>query len=195
VYLPQRQVPSAYVWVIAKTTVPPSYVVAASRRELQSLDPALFVSYVAPLEGVIAFDAELVDVEPSIWQERRAVSDLRGERVTACSRGSLRRGYQSVRRRTREIGVRMAGGATAAQIWRWVLRQGMGPVAVGLVAGLVASLGMNRLLRSQLTGIEFYDPLTMFVAPVVLAIVGLLACRVPAQRAVRVDPVVALRRE
>jgi putative ABC transport system permease protein len=66
---------------------------------------------------------------------------------------------------------------------------------VGLVVGLGVSLGVNRVLRSQLIGVEFYDPVTMVVAPAVLVIVGVLACRVPARRAMKVDPVVALRRE
>ena len=101
----------------------------------------------------------------------------------------------SVGRRTREIGVRMAVGATAEQIWRWVLRQGIGPVAVGLALGLAVSLGVNRALQSQLIGVEFYDPVTMAVASMVLVTVGLLACRVPARRAMKVDPAVALRRE
>jgi putative ABC transport system permease protein len=91
--------------------------------------------------------------------------------------------------------VRMAIGATGTQIWRWVLRQGMVPLAVGLAVGLAASLAVNWLLRTQLIGVEFWDPLTAVGAPAVLTLVGLLACRIPARRAMGVEPAVALRRE
>jgi hypothetical protein len=67
-------------------------------------------------------------------------------------------------------------------------------VAVGLVVGLAVSLGVNGLLRSELIGVEPYDPLTMAAASAVLVIVAVLACRVPARRALGVDPAVALRR-
>jgi predicted permease len=196
VYLPQRQSPTPFFWTLAKTTVPPNAVVAAARREIQSLDPDLYLSDVAPLEQMIAFNAELMDVAHQHLGRNAVLFPIfAASALLLAAVGLFAVVADSVGRRTREIGVRMAVGATAGQIWRWVLRQGMGPVAVGLMVGLAVSLGVNRVLRSQLIGVEFYDPVTMVVAPVVLVIVGVLACRVPARRAMKVDPVVALRRE
>ena len=166
------------------------------RREIQSLDSDVYVSDVAPLEEVLAFNAEFMDVAHQHLGRNAVLFPIfAASALLLAAVGLFAVLADSMGRRTREIGVRMAVGATAGQIWRWVLRQGMGPVAVGLVLGLAVSLGVNRVLRSQLIGVEFYDPVTMLVAPVVLVIVGLLACRVPARRAMKVDPVVALRRE
>ncbi len=194
VYLPQRHTPGSYLWALAKTTVAPSAVAAAARRELQSLDSDLYVTSVESLEQAIAFNAELMDVAHQHLGRNAVLFPIfAGCALLLAAVGLYAMVAHSVGRRTREIGVRMAVGATAAQIWRWALRQGMTPVAVGLVLGLAASLGVNRVLQSQLIGVEFYDPATLAAAPIVLVVVALLACRVPARRAMRVDPVVALR--
>ncbi len=196
VYLPQRQSPTPSFWMLAKTTVPPAAVVLAVQREIQTLDRDIYVVQVAPLEQHIAFNAEFMDVSHQHLGRNAVLFPIfAASALLLAAVGLFAVVADSVGRRTREIGVRMAVGATAGQIWLWVLRQGMGPVAVGLVAGLAVSLAVNRLLRAQLIGVDFYDPVTMLVAPVVLVVVGLLACRVPAQRAMAVDPVVALRRE
>ena len=76
-----------------------------------------------------------------------------------------------------------------------VLRGGMAPVALGLVVGLAASFGVNRVLQSQLVGVSPYDPLTLTLAPLILIAVALLGCLLPLRRAVRVDPVVALKHD
>jgi putative ABC transport system permease protein len=89
----------------------------------------------------------------------------------------------------------MAIGAATHDIARMIVREGMRPVAFGLLAGLVVSAGANRLLQSQLVGVSPYDPLTMAVGPLVLIVVALIGCQIPARRAMRVDPVVALRHE
>jgi ABC-type antimicrobial peptide transport system permease subunit len=100
---------------------------------------------------------------------------------------------RSVGRRKREIGIRMAIGATRRNIWRLVLREEMVSVALGLAAGLLGSLAVNRVLQSQLVGISPYDPLTLIATPILLVLVALLACQLPARHAMRVDPAVALR--
>jgi ABC-type antimicrobial peptide transport system permease subunit len=102
---------------------------------------------------------------------------------------------QSVSRRTREIGVRIAIGAAAADVRRMELRDWMSPVAAGLMIGIAAGLGVNRVLQSQLVGVTPYDPLTMIAAPVLLALVAWGACAIPARRAVSIDPAVALRHD
>ena len=101
----------------------------------------------------------------------------------------------SVSRATQEIGIRMALGGTSRDIRFLVLRQGMLPVVMGLGLGLAASLAFNRLLQSQLFSVSSTDPATYAVTSIVLVAVALFACLIPARRAMRVDPVVALRHE
>jgi putative ABC transport system permease protein len=98
-----------------------------------------------------------------------------------------------VARRTQEMGVRMALGARHAQVVGLVLRQGTRTIAIAIVIGLAAAFVAARVLRAQLYGVEPTDPLTFAVVPVVLAIVAVAACYLPARRASRVNPVVALR--
>jgi putative ABC transport system permease protein len=99
----------------------------------------------------------------------------------------------SVSQRTKEIGVRIAIGAATHDIRRLIVGEGMRPVALGLVVGLTVSLAVNRILQSQLVGVSLYDPVTLATAPAVLILVALLACHIPAQWALQVDPAVALR--
>ena len=99
----------------------------------------------------------------------------------------------AVARRTREIGLRMALGARASDVLRQVVREGMTLVAVGVVVGIAAAALTTRLLTSFVPGISATDPATFATVPLVLGVVGLLACVIPARRAIRVDPMVALR--
>ena len=100
----------------------------------------------------------------------------------------------SVEQRTQEIGVRLALGAETAHVWRMVVLQGMRLVAAGVVIGVASATGLTRLLASFLFGVETSDPATFVTVPVVLAAVALAAVAVPARRASRVDPLLALRR-
>ena len=101
----------------------------------------------------------------------------------------------SVSQRRREFGIRAALGATRGNILRLVLRHGMGLVALGLVIGVAGALGANRLIASMLYGVSGYDPVTLSVIAVILGLVALFACLIPAKRAMRVNPVDALRSE
>jgi ABC-type antimicrobial peptide transport system permease subunit len=89
----------------------------------------------------------------------------------------------------------MALGARAADVLRLVLAEGMTPVAIGAAAGLLAAIAVTRTLRSMLFGISPLDAVSFTAAPALLALVALAACYVPASRATRVDPLVALRDE
>jgi len=100
-----------------------------------------------------------------------------------------------VSQRTQEIGVRIAIGAAASDILALVFRDGMTPVALGIAGGLAASLASNRLLQSQLVGVSPFDPATIANALLLLIVVAVIACGVPAGRAIRVNPAVALRQE
>jgi ABC-type antimicrobial peptide transport system permease subunit len=101
----------------------------------------------------------------------------------------------AVSRRTQEIGIRMAVGATGRDILRLVFRQGMAPLAAGMGIGLAASFAVNQVLKTVLVGVSPSDPLALAVASGVLALAAALGCWIPALRALRVDPAVALRHE
>jgi putative ABC transport system permease protein len=98
-------------------------------------------------------------------------------------------------RRTHEIGIRMALGAEKRDVLGLVIRMGLGLVGGGIVLGIIASLGVARVIATQLWGVSAYDPVTLSTVAALLLITGIVACWVPARRASRVDPLVALRYE
>jgi len=101
----------------------------------------------------------------------------------------------SVAQRTHEIGIRVALGAHPRDILKTVVGRGMLPTLGGIALGLVGAFALTRALTSMLFGIEATDPLTYSGIALLLAVVGLLACLLPARRATRVDPMAALRHE
>jgi putative ABC transport system permease protein len=99
----------------------------------------------------------------------------------------------SVSQHTHEIGIRIAIGARPGDVLALVMRQGMLPLGIGLVVGLAASLGLNRLLTSQLVNVSPADPAMLLLSSVVLLLAATAGCLMPARRAMRIDPVVVLR--
>ena len=101
----------------------------------------------------------------------------------------------SVMQRTVEIGVRMALGARPREVLALILRQGLYLIAIGVVLGLAGALALRSLITGLLFEVKATDPMTLITVALVLSVVGLLACYLPARRATKVDPLVALRSE
>jgi ABC-type antimicrobial peptide transport system permease subunit len=101
----------------------------------------------------------------------------------------------TVSQRTNEIGIRMAMGAGQRCILRMILRQGIGIISAGVLSGIVLALAISRLVGNFISGVSPYDPLTYLSVSAILGAVALFACYVPARRATRIDPIIALRYE
>jgi predicted permease len=160
-----------------------------TRAAIAALDPALAVTDVTTLEQVVS-DASAPKRFSALVLTAFAAGALLLAGIGLY--GVLAFG---VAQRRREIGVRLALGAEVSEVMQLILRQGMRLTAIGLVLGAIGSAAAARLLRSQLYDTAVYDVWTFAAVPVVLALVALLACYLPARRAAGVDPMVALRVE
>jgi predicted permease len=172
-----------------RTKADPASVNAGTREAIRSVDPDLPIAKVAPLTVI---------VKDSLTQSRFSMLLLGAFGALALILASI--GIYgvisySVGQRTREIGVRMALGAQRRNVLGLVLGQGARLAGLGIAIGLVAAIGVTRLMASLLFGVAPRDPLTFFAVPVLLMAIALLACYIPARRAMRVDPMVALRYE
>jgi putative ABC transport system permease protein len=179
--------PQRGMFLAARTRVPPSTLAEAFRRELWTLD-----------ENLPAFDIHTLD--SSIAQNRLNVGAIcvlltifAGIALVMALVGLYAVVAHAVSQRTQEIGIRIAMGAAPRDILTLVLAQGLRPVALGLLVGLPAALGVGRVLRIALVGVSANDPATLLGVTLTLAAACLLGCAIPARRAVRIDPIAALR--
>jgi predicted permease len=187
VFLPMTQdyVPAATLHV--RTTGNPESVVATTRTALQSLDPNLAITNVFTIGQILS---------QALWAPRMGgiLLALFGALALVLSAvgvyGVL---SYSVNQQTREIGLRMALGAQRGDVMRLILGQGLRLTVLGLGLGVLVALGLMRVLVSLLFDVRAYDPSTYTAVTLLLTAVALLACYIPARRAMRVDPMVALR--
>jgi putative ABC transport system permease protein len=195
VYVPLGQRPPARAYFLVRTRMTTA-LASTIRAEVQRIDSDVSLEELMTLKAHMAFDRDSMDALHSELGKHATVAPIFAViALVLAAIGLYAVIAHSVGRRTREIGVRMAIGATVEDIRRMIFGEGMLPAAAGTILGLAASLAVNRILQSQLVGVSPYDPVTMAGAPVVLILVALLACQIPARRAMRVDPVVTLRHD
>lgn len=187
-YVPLRQRPAAGAWVLARTAGPPDRLRAEVRRVLQALDPEVPL-WLGPYT--------MAEWRAGSYWRRGVNSGLAVTFAVAAlviaAVGLFALLAQDVARRSKELAVRVALGATRANVAWLVVRAGLAPALIGLATGLVASLGTNRLLAAQLVDVPFWDPVTLLGTVAVLMAVAVIGCALPARRATRTDPLVALR--
>jgi predicted permease len=172
-----------------RTAVDPRTIISAVRGAVSQLDENL------PVHNM---KTESEQIERSLFQERliaRLSSFFGGLSLLLACVGLYGLLSYEVARRMREIGVRMALGARPPDILRFIVGQGIALSAAGAMLGILGALGVTRYLGSLLYGVRPYDPLTFFGVALLLGLVALAACYIPARRAMRVDPMVALRYE
>jgi predicted permease len=189
IYLPVRQSPGYASVIYVRSAGNPESLGEAIRHEVQSLDPNIPVFSVRTMDEVIARS----------MAERRFALQLLGVFATVAlllaAIGIYGVMAYSFSQRTHEIGIRIALGAQRMDILRMAVGEGMQLVAIGLACGLVGAVVLTRFVRTMLFDVSPADPLTFAAISGILAGVAFLACYIPARRATRVDPLVALREE
>ena len=189
VFLPFDQSPFASMTFVLRGTAAPAATIASGKQAVWSVDPLQAFYETGRVETMIA---------ASVVRQRFSTTLVSAFAVVAlllCAIGIYGVISFATAQRTREIGVRMALGADAASIRTLVLREGGKVVLVGLVLGLVGAAAATRYLQTLLFEINAIDPVTLVVVCAVLLSSALLACYLPARRATRVDPLIALRTE
>jgi predicted permease len=174
--------------VVLRTALPPASVASAVQAAIRRADPNIVVFGVTPMADQVA--AQTSQSRFMSW----LMGLFAGTALLLATVGIYGVMSYLVTQRTREFGIRLALGASSGEIIRVVVQQGARLIAAGVLLGVAAALGMSRLLQSLLFGVEATDP-SGALPVVLLAVVALAACAVPAIRATRVEPVVALRNE
>ncbi len=191
-YFPLTQAlddPGAGATISVRTALPPASVLNSIRGTLRDLDSGLAIFHIRTMEEVIAENMQDTTLQTSLLAIFAALA------LTLAAVGLYGVMSYLVKQRTHEIGIRMALGAGRASLLKLILGHGAKLVFTGLAIGLVAALLLTRLISAMLFGISANDPATFAGVAILLTLVALLACYVPARRAMRADPVAALRYE
>ncbi|HTW65903.1 MAG TPA: FtsX-like permease family protein, partial [Bryobacteraceae bacterium] len=186
-YMPLAQSPQDSAGIVVRTSGNPESLSDGLRAGVSAVDPA---------EALYDFKTMQERVDESLTGQRFLVillSVFAGLALVLAALGVFGIISYSVRLRDRELGVRLALGADRRDLFRLILGQGFQYAVIGFALGLLATLLLGRILSSLLYGTSLFNPLTLFVASVVLAVTILFACYIPARRAATVDPIEALR--
>lgn len=194
VYRPLEQEPATVMWAFARTRVQPESAAAMFRQAVESIDPDLLAGpgpygVVSSLDELLTNNYRSHSVNGTLFLIFAAIA------VLLASIGLYAIVAHSVSERIQEIGIRVAMGASARDILALIMTQGMWPVGIGLLVGLPTALAAMPVLKSQLVSVSAADSVSLTAAVGILVVVAALGCLIPARRAVRVDPVVALRHE
>jgi putative ABC transport system permease protein len=197
-YIPQTQVADGLTklansiiplnWII-QTATDPSSLSAAIQHEMQSVDSQLAASKIRTMDQVISESTARQNFNMLL------LTIFGGLALLLAAIGIYGLMSYTVEQRTQEISIRMALGASHGEMLKLVVRQGMLLSGIGLVIGLAASFGLNRLLGTLLFGVKATDPITYVAVAAILISVALLATYIPARRATQIDPMIALRYE
>jgi putative ABC transport system permease protein len=189
VYIPFRQESPAEAWLLVRSALPPTAVMDAVRREVQRIDRDQPVFTIQTLAQLLEADRWWYRTWGGMLGAFAAIA------LVLSSMGLYAVMAYAVTQRTQEIGLRVAVGAQPRQVSWLILKRSLGQLALGLALGLAGALALTRLLRLGLEGVGPADPWTIAAIVVVLSVVCIAACVVPLRRAIRIDPVVALRAE
>jgi predicted permease len=188
-YLSNAQQPASNFTFALKTSADPASVVHALRAEILRLDPDLAIFDIHSM-------SERIDLSLSSRRTSMLLANaFGGIALFLASLGMYAVLAYLVAQRTREIGIRVALGSSRTGILRLVLREGFQLVAIGFVLGIIAAASLQKAVAAEIYGVQLFDPLVLAGVMALLAGIALLACAVPARRAMRVDPMVALRYE
>jgi predicted permease len=175
--------------VMVRSASNPTEIVSMVRNQIHTLDPSMAVYNIQTMEEHLRDAFFLPRLAATLFGVFGAIG------LILAAVGLYGVMDYSVSRRTREIGIRMALGAQAAQVQRLIVRQGMVLTLIAVALGLPASFALSKLFTSVLYGVHNNDPVTFTAVPVFLGAIALLACWLPARRAARIDPQIVLRCE
>jgi predicted permease len=175
--------------LLIRATGDPLALASAARSRVQSVDPQQSVTEIRTMEKALSESISQPHFRASLLGLFAALS------MALASAGIYGVMSFSVAERAREFGIRIALGAQASSVLRLVIRQGLKLTLIGMAIGLIASAALTRMMKNLLFGVSATDPLTFIVVSLLLISVTLLACFIPAWRATKVDPMVALRCE
>ena len=189
IYYPIAQSPGIFTSIVARTEGDPMVLARALRAAIWTVDPEQPVWRLRSMDSILSRDV----VTPRFTMLLTLTFALLALVLAAVGVYGVM--SYAVVQRTREVGIRIALGARRVQVVRLVLGRGLRVVGIALVVGLAVALGLAPLIRTQLFAVTATDPVTFIAVPGLLAVVALVACYLPARRAARVDPMVALRTE
>jgi putative ABC transport system permease protein len=189
VYVPLSQSPLGSMNLVLRTEVDPLSVTDAVRKEMSAMDKDLPIYGVQTLSIYVAQSFVVPQFLSLLLGIFAALA------LALASVGLYGVVSYSAARRTHEIGIRMALGAEKRDVLRMVVGQGLRLALIGVAIGIAGALALTRFLASLLYGVKPTDPVTFAAVSLILIVVALLACYIPARRAAKVDPMVALRYE